>query len=289
MIVKHNLDLTDYNSYKVHSTAALALFPENEEDFLSLLVNENITNAHIIGKGCNTIFAKEYYDENHPLIFIRENYAGIMSGNGSLKVLAGTDLKELSVYAMEQSLTGMEYFYDIPGCVGGAITMNAGSCGVSFSDHLFSISYLDAESKKIQVIKKDDLKNSYRSSLFKGNNRRYIISCVLKLPRGEKEEIRRSMEEIVARRIAKQPREYPNAGSVFVRPAPTTYVGPMIEKLGLKGFRIGGAEVSTKHAGFIVNVENATGEDIVNLITYIQNRVREEFGIELETEQRIIK
>ena len=205
-----------------------------------------------------------------------------------LHIWSGTDLKDVSLFAMENNLSGLEYFYDIPGCVGGAITMNAGSCGVSFSDYLEEITYIDCKTQQILRLTKDELQLGYRESIFKSEKKFFILSCILALPFGTREDILLKMESIKEKRFAKQPREYPNAGSVFIRPADNIYVGPMIEKLGLKGFRIGGAEVSTKHAGFIVNVNNAKGSEIIELISYISQMVKEEFGVELKTEQRIL-
>lgn len=288
MKILRNLDLTDYNSYKVHGIASIALFPESVEDFRHLSQDYDISKAFIIGKGCNTIFARDYYSSETPLVFIRENFAKIEHKDNQLMVLSGTDLRELSIYAMEDSLSGLEYFYDIPGCVGGAITMNAGSCGVSFSDYISEIEYLDCKTGQVMQICKENLGVCYRNSVFKDQNKSFILSCLLCLPRGDKDTIWQNMKEIEKKRFSKQPREYPNAGSVFIRPSDTTYVGPMIEKLGLKGYRIGGAEVSQKHAGFIINTGNATGSDIVNLIDYIKNAVYDKYGIKLETEQRIV-
>ena len=283
-----NLDLTEYNSYRVHSKAAIAMFPESVDDFKEICNNYCVSDSYIIGKGCNTVFVKETYPESQPLIFVRENFSGIDSKDGIISVLAGTDLKDLSIYALEHSYSGLEYFYDIPGCVGGAITMKAGSCGISFSDYIQNITFLECESQKIQTIDKSDINAGYRDSLFKGNKKNIILSCTLKLPGGIKEKIKERMDEIVLKRQLKQPREFPNAGSVFIRPSENVYVGPMIEKLGLKGYRIGGAEVSTKHAGFIVNVDNATGQDILKLINYIKDMVNKNYGINLQVEQRIL-
>lgn len=288
MIVKENLDLTEYNSYRVHSIAALALFPESLDDVKEILSKYDMSQMCIVGKGCNTILAKEYYPTSQPFLFIRDNFSDIDQQGDTLRVLAGTDLKELSVYAMEHSYAGLEYFYDIPGCVGGAITMNAGSCGVSFTDYIVDITYIECETRRILTIEREQFKTGYRDSLFKGNNKNIILKCTLKLPIGKKEDIKHRMDEIVLRRAAKQPREYPNAGSVFIRPAENIYVGPMIEKLGLKGYRIGGAEISTKHAGFIVNIDNATGQDIVMLINYVKEKVYDNFGINLQVEQRLL-
>ena len=189
---------------------------------------------------------------------------------------------------MEHSYTGLEYFYDIPGCVGGAITMNAGSCGVSFTDHIIDITYIECGKQKIMTIGREQFKTGYRDSIFKGDNKNIILGCTMKLPKGEKEIIKKQMDDIVLRRESKQPREYPNAGSVFIRPADNIYVGPMIEKLGLKGYRIGGAEISTKHAGFIVNVDNASGQDIVQLIDYVKEQVLTHYNIKLQVEQRLL-
>ncbi len=288
MEIKYNLDLTEYNSYRVHSKASIALFPESVEDFFFICQNYHIADAYIVGKGCNTIFAKEMYPTSQPLIFVRENFSGIEKEGSLIKVLSGTDLKDLSIYAMNNSCSGLEYFYDIPGCVGGAITMNAGSCGISFSDFISDITYLECESQKIRRITKEEFKVGYRDSLFKGGKKNFILSCTLNLPTGNKEEIRRKMEDILSKRHAKQPVDFPNAGSVFIRPAEKVYVGPMIERLGLKGYRVGDAEVSQKHAGFIVNAGNASGKDIVELIEHIKCEVKKKYGIDLQTEQRIL-
>lgn len=288
MIVKYNLDLTEYNSYRVHSIAELAIFPESIEDFKEIISTYDMKKACVIGKGCNIIFEKDKYPASHPFIFIRENFSKIEEDNGIIRVLAGTDLKELSVYAQEHSLTGLEYFYDIPGCVGGAITMNAGSCGVSISDYITEITYMNMETGKLHIVGKDQLNLGYRESYFKDHTKAFILGCVFDLPKGDSIKIKVQMDEILNRRHSKQPFDYPNAGSVFIRPAENIYVGPMIEKLGLKGFRIGGAEVSTKHAGFIINAGNATGHDIVSLIEFIKAKVKAEYNVELKTEQRII-
>ena len=288
MIIRHQLDLTEYNSYRVHSIAELALFPEKVEDFKDIIASYDLNKAHIVGKGCNTIFAKDFYPKEQPIIFVRENFSKIIEEGQLLRVLAGTDLKDLSIYAQEHSLTGLEYFYDIPGCIGGAITMNAGSCGVSISDYITEITFMDIETGLLHSVCKEQLNLGYRGSYFKERTKAFILECVFALPMGDKTKIKEQMEEILNRRHSKQPVEYPNAGSVFIRPSENIYVGPMIEKLGLKGYRIGGAEISTKHAGFIVNVGNATGEDIVKLITYIQEKVQNKIGVSLKTEQMIL-
>lgn len=288
MKVKYNLDLTEYNSYRIHSVAELAIFPESIGDFKEIVSTYDLKKASVIGKGCNIILGKDKYPASHPFIFIRDNFAKIEEENGIIRVLAGTDLKELSEYAQEHSLTGLEYFYDIPGCVGGAITMNAGSCGVSISDYIVEITYMDMETGKLHMVSKDQLCLGYRESYFKDYTKNFILESVFALPKGDSIKIKVQMEEILNRRHSKQPFDYPNAGSVFIRPAENIYVGPMIEKLGLKGYRIGGAEVSTKHAGFIINAGNATGHDIISLIEFIRTRVKEKFNVELRTEQRII-
>ena len=281
MKIIHNLDLTEYNSYKLHSIAETAFFPETTEEVVDTVKN---ANPIVIGGGCNVIFSKENY--SRPIMFIRDNYSGIRQDGERLIVNAGTDLKVLSEYAYAQSLTGLEWYYDIPGCVGGATIMNAGCQGVSFCDFIESIKYLDCSSNSILTIDKKAAGFEYRGNIF-ASIPVVILEVSLILCKGEKDVIWEKMQSNKNNRWSKQPREYPSAGSVFKRPV-GHYVGPMITEVGLKGYRIGGAMISDKHAGFIINCDGATSNDILDLITLAKSRVKEVFDVDLQLEQRII-
>ncbi|MCQ2959427.1 MAG: UDP-N-acetylmuramate dehydrogenase [Bacteroidales bacterium] len=283
MKIYKNFDLTNYNSYHLHSVAENVFFPETIEDFEEII---GMQNLNVIGGGCNIIFSKEKYEKEN-FIFVRENFSGIekISAN-TLRVKSGTDLKDLSVFAMDNSLSGMEFYYDIPGTVGGATIMNAGCQGVSFSDFILTITYFDVKENVILKITKDEAAFGYRKNIFSNKNV-FILEVELKLSEGRMDEIRTLMEKNKEIRWNKQPREFPNAGSVFKRPD-GFFVGPMITEVGLKGKKCGGAMISDKHAGFIINVDNATASDIMNLIQECQEKVKEKFGVDLNLEQKII-
>src|SRR5690606_19507865 len=189
--------------------------------------------------------------------------------------------------ALENGLSGIEIFYDIPSSLGGAIVMNAGASGEEIKDVLVKVRYLDLQDLKIKEILKEDMSFEYRNSFFQRNTDKIVLKAWLRLKAGSKDQIKDKMETIKAQRWAKQPKEFPNAGSVFKRPK-GYYVGAIIDELQLKGFTIGGAKISEKHGGFIVNFNNAKGEDIINIINEVKRRVLENFGVDLEVEQRII-
>ena len=192
----------------------------------------------------------------------------------------------LSEYALSHSISGLEWFYDIPGCVGGATIMNAGCNGGSFGDLITRVTFFDVDKGIVTALPKEDLHFEYRGNIFSSMNV-VILEVELSLRKGTKEDILSLMESNKANRWSKQPREYPSAGSVFKRPT-GFYVGPMITECGLKGFRIGDAMFSNKHAGFIVNIGNATAKEILSLIDLAQKKVKEKFNVDLVTEQRYI-
>lgn len=286
MIQKEDLDLTAYNSYRVHSVVSKAFFPETEEELINIFTQ--YPDAIVIGGGCNVIFERERY-EHDVFVFIRENFSKIeLVSENVISCCAGADLMSVSLYALEKGLSGFELYYDIPGCIGGAIVMNAGAKGEDIAHLLESVTVFDRVSRQMNTITKSALGYNYRESLFQQNRNLVVIKATFSLKPAERSEIRIKMEENKADRWKKQPREYPSAGSVFKRPT-GHYVGPMIEKLNLKGFSVGDAEVSIKHGGFIVNKGKATGHDIVKLIHQVKSKVDKEFGVDLKIEQQIIR
>ncbi|MBC6369210.1 UDP-N-acetylmuramate dehydrogenase [Algoriphagus sp. AK58] len=283
MNVQYNFELTEYNGYRIKSFCKIAYFPENEEDILDIISKED--NLTIIGSGHNIILSKEYYEQpfliiNNVINEARVNYNVIEAG-------AGAYLHEISELALRNSLSGLEFCYDIPSSVGGAVVMNAGTKEGVISDVLQKVRFLDLKNLQFKELEKDQVNLNYRSSIFQDNSDAIILKAWFLLSLGEPIVIRKKMHESKCRRWSIQPREYPNCGSVFKRP-PGVFVGPMIDELGLKGFSIGGAQVSEKHSGFIVNRGNASGEDILRLIAEIKYQVKDNFGIDLEVEQRII-
>lgn len=285
MRIEENFDLTNYNSYKLTARCKRAYFPNIEEDFLELYSNDKITSKIILGGGYNIILSKRNYEED--FILIGESFSKTIVNTNVIEAEAGVNLKDLSEIALSHNLSGLEVFYDIPSSLGGAVVMNAGASGEEMKDILIKARYLDLEDLKIKELNAEDIGFEYRNSFFQKHTNKIVLKAWLQLKPGSPAEIRHKMETIKNARWAKQPKEYPNAGSVFKRPK-GKFVGPMLDELGLKGFSIGGAKVSEKHSGFIVNFNQATGTDILEVISAIQKKVKEKFAVDLEVEQRII-
>ncbi|WBL41241.1 UDP-N-acetylmuramate dehydrogenase [Algoriphagus halophytocola] len=287
MKVLEDFDLTNYNSYNVYSRCKRAFFPQTEKDFVAIY--QDFPSVHekvILGGGYNVILSKSYYEND--FIIIGESFSFVSFQNdGVVEAEAGLDLKSLSELALQNQLSGLEIFFDIPSSLGGAVVMNAGAGGEDIKGILIKVRYLDLHDYQIKEIYKEDIGFEYRNSFFQRNKDKIVLKAWLSLKKGNPETIKAKMNDIKTARWLKQPKEYPNAGSVFKRPK-GHFVGPMIEGLGLKGYSIGGAKVSEKHAGFIVNFEKASGKDIVDLANYIKKRVFDHFGVDLEIEQRII-
>ncbi len=285
MRILENFDLTEYNAYKIKAICKKAFFPEKEEDLVKIYNETSNINKIIIGNGNNILMSKKYY-ESYFIIF-NGNFEKYKIKGNLIEAEAGSTLQILSDKALENNLKGLEMFYDIPSSVGGAIVMNAGADGEEIKDLLVKARYLDLSDMTIKEISKEEIGFEYRNSFFQKHTNNIVLKGWFLLEEGNREEIKNKMETIKQNRWKKQPREYPNCGSVFKRP-PGRFVGPMLDELGLKGFAIGGAMISEKHSGFIVNKGNATGEDILNLISEVQKRVKAKFNVDLEVEQRII-
>ncbi len=198
---------------------------------------------------------------------------------------AGALLSGIAARAASEGLTGFEFAAGIPGSIGGAVVMNAGAYGGEMKDVLKEVSVLTPEGE-VKGISAADLELSYRHSIVPEKG--YIVlSAVLSLEKGDKQQIYARMEELKKKRVEKQPLEYPSAGSTFKRPE-GYYAGKLIEDVGLKGFRVGGAQVSEKHSGFVINRDHATAEEIRSLMEQVQRKVLEQFGVYLEPEVKFI-
>lgn len=284
MIIYDNFDLTNYNSYRLKATCRRAMFPECENDIVEFFASGN-TGKIVLGSGHNIILSKEFYEEDF-LIF-NGNFNEILIHDTVLEAESGAFMLDLANVALHNSLSGVEIFCDIPSSLGGAVVMNAGASGEEIKDVLIKVRYLDLVDLSIREIKQEDIGFEYRNSFFQRHRDKIVLKAWLQLQPGSQEAIRSKMEAVKSARDAKQPKEFPNAGSVFKRPK-GYYVGAMIEELNLKGFAVGGAKVSEKHGGFIVNYRNATGSDIIALIDIIKQKIQDRFGVDLEVEQRII-
>ena len=285
MKVYSEFDLTEYNSYKVRAIGKKVYFPESEEDLISLY--KESTEYILLGSGHNVILCKDYYEK--PIIIFNGNFNEIIwDGNVGLQLEAGVMMHDAAAEALNRSLKGLEIFYEIPSSLGGAVVMNAGASGEEIKDVLVKVRYLDLKDLQIKEILKDDISFEYRNSFFQKNTDKIVLKAWLELSLSDKVAIKNKMELIKEQRWAKQPKDFPNAGSVFKRP-PGYYVGAIMDDLQLKGYKVGGAKISEKHGGFIINFNNAKGEDIVRLINEVNEKVYEKYQFKLEVEQRVIE
>lgn len=284
MKVIDNCDLSQYNAYKIKAVCKRAFFPENSSDLTEAFLDSN-NKKIVIGNGNNLLLTSLYYEED--FIIFNGNCNKIEVIGDVIKAQSGATLKDISEVACDNELKGMEVFWDIPSSIGGAVAMNAGASGEEIKDVLIKVHYLDLIDLKVKEMLNQDIGFVYRNSFFQQNSSKIVIEAEFKLNKGDKVEIENKMNEIRQKRWEKQPREYPNCGSVFKRPE-GRFVGPMLDELNLKGYSVGGAQISEKHSGFIVNKGDATGSDILNLIKEVQKRVKAKFGVDLEVEQRII-
>jgi UDP-N-acetylmuramate dehydrogenase len=228
---------------------------------------------------------KEYNEQ--PFIIFNNNFSLISRVNNTLiEAQAGSLLRDLSIFALEASLSGLEVFYDIPASVGGALWMNAGAYGSCIYDYVDQVTTIHRITRKIKVYNKDELIYSYRKSMFQ-NNEQVILSASFCLVNEKQNRIKEKISSIYNTRRSKLPSQ-PSAGSVFKRPKYHISVGEMVEELGLKGYSIGGAMISSKHGGVIVNYNDANSEDIYALINFIKKAILKEYQVTLELEQIII-
>ncbi len=203
-----------------------------------------------------------------------------------LSAQAGIKLSRLAAHALDKSLTGLEFAAGIPGTLGGALYMNAGAYGGEMSQVVEEVSYLNEEGK-VATIRGCNCGFGYRTSIFAQNPDYVILGCTIRLKEGNPEEIKATMDDLAERRIDKQPLNFPSAGSTFKRPE-GAFAGKLIQDAGLMGLRVGGASVSEKHAGFVVNDKKATAKDVRELIALVQEKVKENSGFDLEPEVRMI-
>ena len=280
-----NESMAKHTSYKVGGMCKFFVTPFSVDKLLILIkeLDKNSINYIVIGNGSNTIFSDDLYDG---VIINLCKLNNIEINNDKIMVEAGYSLIRLSNLRANNSLSGLEFASGIPGSVGGAVYMNAGAYKSDMSEVIESVTFLD-ENYKLNTLPKDKLEFGYRTSIFK--EKKYIIlSVIINLKPGDKEEIIDLMNDRRERRINSQPLEYPSAGSVFRNPSETVFAGKLIEDLGLKGYSIGGAKVSEKHANFIVNYNNATAKDIRDLISFIRDEVEKKYDITLKVEQEFV-
>ena len=287
--IKYKLDepMSNHTSFKTGGNAAVFVDIADFETLEKVLYicKDNATDVFILGKGSNLLVSDDGIRDK-VVIHISTDFAEMkLLDETTIEVQAGASLASLCKFALANSLTGLEFAYGIPGSCGGAAYMNAGAYGGEMKDVVVKVNHIDRYGN-IGSYSGDELKFAYRKSAYT-NTDLVITSLVLKLEKGNKEEIEAKMTDIMGRRVEKQPLEYPSAGSVFKRPE-GYFAGALIEQSDLKGKRIGGAMVSEKHAGFIINYDKATTTDVINLIRHCQKTVYDKFGVNLETEIKFV-
>lgn len=283
--VEKNVSLKKYTTYRAGGTAKVIVSPKSIDKLLELLklLKDNNVEYKILGNGSNLIFNDSVYE---PVLIKLNDINHCDINNNVITVGAGYSLISLAMKVSRLGLTGMEFATGIPGTVGGAVYMNAGAYK---SDMGYIVTEVKAINENLEIVTlyNKDLKFKYRSSFFQTHKNYVCIEATIKLKYGSKKLIKEVIEDRRQKRISTQPLEYPSAGSVFRNPE-NDYAWRLINVCGLKGYRIGGAIVSEKHANFIINVGNAKGEDIRNLILYVKDTVKKETGVDLKVEQEFV-
>ena len=286
--IKRNEPMSKHTSFKTGGPAEFYITAKTIEDIQNIFqyAKTNRIKLYIIGNGSNLLVS----DEGIKGIVLKiavDNIETLESDFGIL-VNAGAGVKTMALAQIlkKDGITGFEELAGIPGTIGGANYMNAGAYGKELKDIIVETKVINKETGKIETLKKEEQELKYRSSIFK-NKKYIIIETTFNLQRGKPEEIERRMNEFSIQRKEKQPLEYPSAGSTFKR-GDGFITAKLIDECGLKGYTIGGAQISEKHAGFIINKGNATSKDILDLIDYTKKKVFEKFGVQIEEEVEII-
>ncbi len=284
--VIENIDLKKYTTYKAGGIGRVLVIPKDTESLKKLFnyINKNNIKYKMLGLGSNLIFGDDIYEG----ILIKLDEFNDVNINGTtIRVGAGYSLIKLSLLAARNDLAGLEFASGIPGTVGGAIYMNAGAYKSDMGYIVKEIKVLTPDNEIITMSNKE-LDFHYRTSFLQKNPGYICLEATLNLYKGDRNAILDVIRDRKKRRMETQPLEFPSAGSVFRNP-PDDFAGRLIEELGYKGKKIGGAMVSTKHANFIINVGNAKGNDIKKLILEIQEKVKEKYDIELKVEQEFVE
>lgn len=282
--IKTNEDMSKHTSFKAGGKAKFYIKAKTVEDVINTvkISKENNIPIVVLGNGSNILFKDKEFNG----VVLKIELDTLKIEENIITAEAGVKNAILGRKALDNNLQGFEFAAGIPGTIGGAIRMNAGAYGGEIKDIVQDVEYLDYEDLKIKKITNKECNFEYRHSVF-CENKNIILSATFKLENGIKEEIANRMNEFAKSRKEKQPLEYPSAGSTFKRG--TDFItAKLIDECGLKGYQIGGAQVSEKHAGFIINKENATAKDIIDLVEYVKKTVKEKTGKSIDLEVEII-
>lgn len=285
--VKRNVNLKEITSIRTGGPVNSIIIPKSSAAAAAVLKESQKRRVKVtlLGNGSNVLAPDEGLDG-----IILRTAGGLnelyLQDEITIFCGSGVALTRLCMFAYENSLTGLEFAYGIPGTAGGAAYMNAGAYGGEMKDIVLFCSHIDNDFNENKLFA-SELDFSYRSSAYMKNG--FTITGIsVRLKKGNKTEIKAKMDELMGKRHTKQPLDYPSAGSVFMRPQ-NNFAGALIERCGLKGYSVGGAQVSEKHAGFIINTGNATTSDVLKLIEFIQKKVWEKTGVSLKTEVKILR
>lgn len=283
--IEKDVFLSKYTTYRVGGMARCIVYPKTTNKLVKLIkiLRKHNVKFQVLGNGSNLLFSDKIYDG---VLIKLSCFDNVKFYDKKVKVGAGYSLIKLSYLCAKHSLTGLEFASGIPGTIGGAIYMNAGAYNSDMGYVVQEVKVLTPDYRVI-TLENRELNFHYRTSFFKTHRDYICLEVILKLDNGEKSAIEKLMRERKKRRVASQPLNYPSAGSVFRNPK-DNYAGKLIEDLGLKGLRKGGAMVSEKHANFIVNSGGASSKDIKDLIDYVHDKVEKKYNIDLKIEQEFV-
>ncbi len=288
MKLKEREPMSAHSSFRIGGPARVIASPQDITSFTRLcsILKENHVLPFILGNGTNILFPDEGLD--NLFIISTENLQQIfLLPDGAVYAEAGVSLARLASFAQENGLKGLEFAGGIPGTLGGGCIMNAGAYGGELKDVIESVVFLYTPDQGLYELPNADCKFSYRHSVFQETGGCLILSAVLRLEPDDPEAIAGRMRELSEKRRAKQPLDLPSAGSAFRRPQ-GHYAAALIEEAGLKGFRVGNAQVSEKHAGFVVNLGGATSHEVYDLMMHVRNTVYQKTGVQMEPEMIIL-
>ena len=283
---EREVSMKNYTSFKVGGPAELFLSPEDAGQTAKLVrfCEKEEIPVFVLGKGSNLLVSDRGI--KGAVIYTGKQCGISLVNENTVRAQSGASLAQLCTFALENSLSGLEFAYGIPGTVGGAVFMNAGAYGGEMKDVLQSVSYRTRSGEVVNA-EAAELDLSYRHSIFEENGG-CILSAVFRLQKGDPAAIKARMDELMQKRIDKQPLDKPSAGSTFKRPA-GAFAAALIDQCGLRGYRHGGAAVSDKHCGFVVNLGGATCADVLALCDEVRAIVKEKTGYDLEKEIRVVR
>lgn len=274
-----------HTTFRVGGTADYFVMPKSIEEVQKIVVcckKENMP-YYVLGNGSNLLVSDAGY--RGTIIQIYKSMSEITMDGTLIRAQAGALLSKIGNVALDAGLTGFEFAAGIPGTVGGAVVMNAGAYGGEMKDILKSATVLTTDGA-VLTLYKEELELGYRTSIIAKKDY-VVLEAEYELQLGDKESIKAKMDELKVQRVTKQPLEFPSAGSTFKRPE-GYFAGKLIQDAGLRGFTVGGAQVSEKHCGFVINAGDATAADIVELMRQVSDKVMQEFGVQLEPEVKML-